>query len=144
MASGSASGGSLAVGGGALGAGAKALTAGKGMSEEPAILFDPFHRLGNERTQSVGTARTIVESSELWGRAPKQGGNATAQAWRGPIPHDAKPGSFEFYTTLKPKAFDRSLPGQAAWEAEVEDNVSSFVKDGDEWASIPIVVTEVR
>lgn len=35
------------------------------------------------------------------------------------------------------------LPGQAAWEAEVEAGVNSFIKDGDEWASIPIIVTEV-
>ncbi|WP_405983410.1 hypothetical protein [Streptomyces sp. NBC_00872] len=86
----------------------------------------------------------MVESGELWGRAARQGGNATAQAWRGSIPKDAKPGSVEFYTTVKPKPYDRSLPGQGAWEAGKEAGVNSFVKDGDEWASIPIIITEAR
>lgn len=86
----------------------------------------------------------MVQSGELWCRAPRQGGNATAQAWRGPIPKDAQPGSLEFYTTVQPKSYGRSLPGQAAWEAEAEAGVNSFIKDGDEWASIPITVTEVR
>ncbi|MER5619081.1 hypothetical protein [Streptomyces sp. NPDC002215] len=119
------------------------LTTGKSLPEGPVTLYGPFHRLANPKTQSAEVARSMVESGELWGKAPRQGGNAAAQAWRGPIPADAKPGSLEFYTTVKPKPFGRSLPGQAAWEAEVEAGVNSFVKGNDEWASIPIVVTEV-
>ncbi|WP_234330285.1 RHS repeat domain-containing protein [Streptomyces acidiscabies] len=144
MATGGASGGSLTIGGGAVAAGAKMLNVGKNLPEGPVTLYGPFHRLGNDKTQSIEDARSIVESGELWGRAPRQGGNATAQAWRGPIPKDAKSGSLEFYTTVKPKAYNRSLPGQGAWEAEVEAGVKSFVKDGDEWASIPIIITEAR
>ncbi|MFE2669216.1 hypothetical protein [Streptomyces mirabilis] len=125
-------------------AGAKALTTGERLLESPVTLYGPFHRLGNPNTQSAEVARSMVQSGELWGRAPRQGGNATAQAWRGPIPKDAKPGSLEFYTTVQPKSYGRSLPGQAAWEAEAEAGVNSFIKDGDEWASIPIIVTEVR
>ncbi|MGW4043465.1 hypothetical protein [Streptomyces sp. NPDC004721] len=107
-------------------------------------LYGPFHRLAGRRSQTPAVAQMMVESGELWGRAPKQGGSATAQAWRGPFPRDAKPGSVEFYTTVKPRAYDRSLTGQAAWEAEREPDVRSFEKDGDEWASIPIIITEAR
>ncbi|MFF4364002.1 hypothetical protein [Streptomyces sp. NPDC001604] len=60
----------------------------------------------------------------------------------GPILKDAKPGSLEFYTTVKPKANNR--PGYASWEAGVEDGVKGFEMDGDEWASIPVIVTETR
>jgi hypothetical protein len=85
----------------------------------------------------------MVESGELWGRIPRWGGNATAQAHVGPIPKGAKPGSVEFYTTVPPKANNR--PGYASWEAGVEDGVREWVDDnGDEWAAIPIIITETR
>ncbi|WP_393087748.1 RHS repeat-associated core domain-containing protein [Streptomyces sp. LN704] len=142
---GGASGGSLTIGGAAIGVGARrALTAAEDLPKGPVTLYGPFHRLGNEKTQTAEDALKIVESGELWGKAPQQGGNATAQAWRGPIPKNAKPGSLEFYTTVKPKPYNRSLPGQGAWEAEKMEGVASFVIDGEEWASIPIIVTEVR
>ncbi|MFE9904903.1 RHS repeat domain-containing protein [Streptomyces achromogenes] len=143
LATGGASGGSLTVGSAAVAAGAKALTAGKGLPKEPVTLYGPFHRLASP-TQSLEDGRAIVESGELWGRTPRWGGNATAQAHRGPLPEHAKPGSLEFYTTVKPKPQDRTPPGYVSWEADVEEGVNSFSKDGDEWASIPIIVTEAR
>lgn len=117
------------------------LTAGKSLPEGPVTLYGPFHRLASP-TQTVENSRTIVESGELWGRTPRWGGNATAQAHVGPIPNEAKPGSLEFYTTVAPKA--RNRPGYASWEAGIEAGVKEFEKGGDEWASIPIIVTEVR
>ena len=66
-------------------------------------------------------------------------GNATAHAHVGPIPKDAKPGSLEFFTSVKPKANNR--PGYAYWEAGLEDGVKEFEMDGEEWASIPIIAT---
>ncbi len=132
------------VGGATVTAGTKMLTAGKSLPKGPVTLYGPFHRLGNAKTQPTEVARSMAKSGELWSRAPRQGSNATAQAWRGPSPKDAKPGSLEFYTTVKPKSYGRSLPGQAAWEAGKEAGVISFVKDGDEWAPIPIIITEVR
>jgi hypothetical protein len=92
----------------------------------------------------VENSRAIIESGELWGVTPRWGGNATAQAHRGPLPKDAKPGSLEFYTTVKPKPLDRTPPGYVSWEAGVEANVTSFTKDGEDWASIPIIITETR
>ncbi|MFJ9210479.1 hypothetical protein [Streptomyces sp. NPDC102264] len=109
----------------------------------PVLLYGPFHRLSSP-TQTADDARAIVESGELWGLTPKWGGNATAQAHRGPIPTNAKPGSLEFYTTVKPKPQGSTPPGYASWEADVEAGVRSFTKDGDDWASIPIIITEAR
>ncbi|WP_244888271.1 RHS repeat domain-containing protein [Streptomyces scopuliridis] len=143
MATGGASGGSLAVGGATVAAGTKVLTAGKSLPDGPVTLYGPFHRLSSP-TQTADDARAIVESGELWGVTPRWGGNATAQAHRGPIPTNAKPGSLEFYTTVKPKPQGSTPPGYASWEADVEADVRSFTKDGDDWASIPIIITEVR
>ncbi|WP_333738946.1 RHS repeat domain-containing protein [Streptomyces sp. IBSBF 2806] len=143
MMTGGASGGSAVVGGGAAAVGAKALAAGKGLAEGPATLYGPFHRLASG-TQTVENSRAIVESGELWGVTPRWGGNATAQAHRGPLPKDAKPGSLEFYTTVKPKPQDRTPPGYVSWEAGVEASVNTFTKDGEDWASIPIIITETR
>jgi hypothetical protein len=106
-------------------------------------LYGPFHRLASP-TQTLEHGRVIAESGELWGRTPRWGGNATAQAHRGPIPKDAKPGSLEFYTTVKPKPQDRTPPGYVSWETGVEEGVNFFIKDGEEWASISIIVTEAR
>ncbi|MFJ5115747.1 hypothetical protein ACIQAD_34420 [Streptomyces sp. NPDC088551] len=143
MATGGASGGSMAVGGATVAAGTKVLTAGKSLPDGPVTLYGPFHRLSSP-TQTADDARAIVESGELWGLTPKWGGNATAQAHRGPIPTNAKPGSLEFYTTVKPKPQGNTPPGYASWGADVEAGVRSFIKDGDDWASIPIIITEVR
>ncbi|MFC9956018.1 RHS repeat domain-containing protein [Streptomyces nigra] len=143
-ATGGASGGSLVVGGAGLAVGTRALTAGKGLPKGPVTLYGPFHRLASPRTQTPADARTILESGELWGRTPRWGGNPTAQAHRGPLPKDAKPGSLEFYTTVKPKPQGNTPPGYVSWEAGVEDGVKSFTKGPDEWASIPVIVTEAR
>ncbi|MEU3208087.1 RHS repeat-associated core domain-containing protein [Streptomyces cyaneofuscatus] len=144
MATGGASGGSLTLGGGAVAAAGttKMLTAGKSIPK-PVTLYGPFHRLASP-TQKLEHSRAIVESGELWGRTPRWGGNATAQAHRGPLPDDAKPGSLEFYTSVKPKPQNRTPQGYASWESEVEKGVRSFTKDGDDWASIPVFVTQTR
>ncbi|MFD0623388.1 hypothetical protein ACFQ2K_11830 [Streptomyces sanglieri] len=89
MATSGASGGSPVVG-------AKTPTVGKSLPEGPVTPFGPFHLLANPKTQSAEVARSVIESGELWGKTPGKEGNATAQAWRGPIPADAKPGSLEF------------------------------------------------
>jgi hypothetical protein len=47
---------------------------------------------------------------ELWGKIPRRGGNATAQAHVGLLPQDAKPGSLEFFTIVRPKADNRHRP----------------------------------
>ncbi|MET8290089.1 hypothetical protein ABZV80_33460 [Streptomyces sp. NPDC005132] len=141
---GGASGGSLTIGGAAIGVGARrAVTAAEeDLPKGPVTLYGPFHRKGSP-TQTAFHRDLIVESGELWGTIPRHGVNPTAQAWRGPIPKDAKTGSLEFYTTVQPKAYNRTTNGQVAWEA-TEQEVRTFERDGKEWASIPIIITEAR
>ncbi|GGP91984.1 hypothetical protein [Streptomyces melanogenes] len=134
-------GGEIAGAGGS--AASKALASAGAAQEPPVTLYGPFHRKGS-KTATPEQAGMIAESSELWGRIPRWGGEPTAQAHRGPIPPDAPPGSVEFYTTVRPKPTNRTPNGYVSWELGVESGVRGFMKDGEEWASIPIIVTEVR
>jgi hypothetical protein len=59
------------------------------------------------------------------------------QAWRGPLPDDAKPGSFEFTTPIEPRPINRTVAGQAWWPASW-DGVTS--EEGGEVAVIPVEV----
>ncbi len=140
--SGGASGGSALVGTTAASVGAKVLTAGRALSEEPATLYGPFHRLFSEKTQTPEVARNMVESGELWGTYSRFGGEPMAQAHLGPLPKDAKPGSVEFYTTVQPKS--SSVTKYASWEAGTAEGVEEFTLNGVDYAKIPVIITEVR
>ncbi|WP_435191946.1 RHS repeat-associated core domain-containing protein [Streptomyces sp. bgisy126] len=105
---------------------------------EIATLYGPFHRLGNRSTQTAEKAEKMVSSGELWGTYPRTGGGPTAQAHIGPLPLNAKTGSFEFYTTVNPR-----LHRYAEWE-EGMPGVSAFIHEDTEFAGIPIIVTELR
>ncbi|MDT0450530.1 putative T7SS-secreted protein [Streptomyces hesseae] len=108
-----------------------------------AELHGPFHRRGS-RTQTPEVTQQVIESGQLWGREARWGGDPMVQAHRGPIPKDAKPGSFEFYTTAEPKAL-RNTPGDyAAWELGQQPGVQYIQSNGEDFASIPVFVTEVR
>nr|WP_206279843.1 RHS repeat-associated core domain-containing protein [Streptomyces luteoverticillatus] len=129
---------------------------GSGIAQEPlmlesgspgigdvAELYGPFHRRGS-RTQTPEVTQQVIESGQLWGREARWGGEPMVQAHRGPIPSGAKPGSFEFYTTVEPKAL-RNTPGDyAAWELGKEPGVQHIQSNGEDFASIPVFVTEVR
>ncbi|MEU7245591.1 RHS repeat-associated core domain-containing protein, partial [Streptomyces sparsogenes] len=106
-------------------------------------LYGPFHRLGSP-TQTVEVTQQVVESGELWGRASRWGGEEMVQAHRGPIPDSAPPGSFEFYTSVEPKPARNTPPGYVAWELGSEAGVGRVHHGGEDFASIPVFVTEVR
>ncbi|WTL80298.1 RHS repeat-associated core domain-containing protein [Streptomyces sp. NBC_01518] len=134
--------GSGATAGGALVLASKAESKTGSELPEIASLYGPFHRKGSP-TQTADDAQAMVDSGELWGRTPRHGHEPAAQAHRGPIPKDAPSGSLEFYTSIKPKAANRTAPGYVMWEAGEQD-VKLFQVGDDEFASIPIYVTEVR
>ncbi|MEW2545049.1 RHS repeat-associated core domain-containing protein [Streptomyces sp. NPDC047002] len=140
--SGPAAGSGATAGGGAVVLASKARAEAKGAEAglpEVATLYGPFHRKGS-RTQGSAVAQMQIDSGELWGRTPRFAPRPTVQAYRGPLPPDAKSGSIEFYTTVKPKPQKNSIKGYVEWEEGYED-VRSFLKDGDDWAAIPIIIT---
>ncbi|GGY12921.1 hypothetical protein GCM10010326_00040 [Streptomyces xanthochromogenes] len=140
--------GAAARAGAAEGAGSAAaktageLTAAPDPLPEVLQLHGPYHRLGSP-TQTASDASKIVSSQELWGTYSRYGGNPMAQAHRGPIPPSAPSGSLEFYTTVPPKPVNPLRNGIATWEDGMP-GVRGFNLDGTDWASIPIVTTEVR
>lgn len=104
------------------------------------VLHGPFHRLSGGSTQTTETLSLVEASGELWGNPsrifwPEEG---IVQAWRGPLPENAPPGSFEFYTTVHPYPARNTLPRQAWWPASLR-GVSSA--SGGDVAKIPVVVS---
>ncbi|WP_078860059.1 RHS repeat domain-containing protein [Streptomyces sp. NRRL F-2747] len=123
-----------------------ALPPGRPALPEVAELYGPFHRIGGtSKSQTSNVTDMVIQSGQLRGRAPRGiagGGEPTVQAYPGPLPENAPNGSFEFYTTVKPKA--NPMPGQAAWEQGVEPGVGLLRADGEDWAVIPAFVTAAR
>ncbi|WP_406218287.1 putative T7SS-secreted protein [Streptomyces decoyicus] len=109
-----------------------------------ADLHGPYHRLFSEKTQSPAVTQQVLESGELWGRESRWGGDPMVQAHRGHIPSNAAPGSFEFYTSVEPKPIKNTPPGYVAWELGQQSGVGSVIHNGEEFARIPVFVTEVR
>ncbi|NGO87070.1 sugar-binding protein [Streptomyces sp. 196(2019)] len=137
MGTGGAAGGSMPTSNGA-----KALPVGKVGQSKAATLYGPFHRRASP-TQLPADRDKIVKSGELWGTYPKTGGDPAAQAHLGPLHANHGPGSLEFYTTVPPTAAS-SRTGYVSWEAGKGDGIKVFTSDGEDWASIPIVIVEAR
>ncbi|WKX70641.1 putative T7SS-secreted protein [Streptomyces sp. XD-27] len=106
-------------------------------------LYGPYHRLGSP-TQTPEVTQQVLQSGELWGRASRWGGDEMVQAHNGPIPSSAPPGSFEFYTSVEPKPARNTPPGYVAWELGSEAGVNRVRSGGEDFASIPVFVTETR
>ncbi|MEU9988505.1 putative T7SS-secreted protein [Streptomyces sp. NPDC048045] len=109
----------------------------------PTDLYGPYHRLGSP-TQTPGVTAQVLESGQLWGRESRWGGEPMVQAHRGPIPANAPPGSFEFYTSIEPKPARNTPPGYVAWELGSQEGVGSLRSNGEDFAWIPAFVTEIR
>ncbi|NSC24734.1 RHS repeat protein [Streptomyces albus subsp. chlorinus] len=119
-----------------------ALPPGRPDIGSPATLHGPFHRLGSP-TQTPDVTAQVLDSGELWGRVPRTGTREMVQAHDGPIPADAKPGSFEFYTSVAPSSHSR-MTGYVGWELGVSPEVGHIFHNGEDFARIPVFVTEVR
>ncbi|SEG85627.1 hypothetical protein SAMN05216223_116108 [Actinacidiphila yanglinensis] len=59
------------------------------------------------------------------------------------MPDYAKPGSFEFYTSVVPNPENRTPKGYAWWKAGTP-GVRSFEVGNTDWAAIPIVITKIK
>ncbi|MEU5954143.1 DUF6531 domain-containing protein [Streptomyces sp. NPDC047525] len=109
----------------------------------PATLYGPFHRLSSP-TQTREVTDQVIQSGELWGRTSRFGGDEMVQAHVGPLPENARPGSFEFYTSVAPKPAKNSPPGYAGWELGKQPGVQHAQSNGEDFARIPVFVTQVR
>ncbi|MGP3986023.1 putative T7SS-secreted protein [Streptomyces sp. 3N207] len=118
-----------------------ALPPGRPDIGEPATLYGPFHRKGSP-TQTPEVVQQVLDSGELWGRLPRTGTVEAAQAHIGRLPADAVPGSFEFYTSVKPTGMSH-MTGYSSWELGGQ-GVGHTFHNGDDFARIPVFVTEVR
>ena len=98
------------------------------------LVYGPFHRRANGRTQSPEAMRAILKSGELWGRSPWNSDVPAVQAFPGPLP-DAVAG-FEFYAVAQP---DRPEGSVMFWRIRPDGQVWGE----DDWARIAIVVTRV-
>ncbi|MFJ6754269.1 RHS repeat-associated core domain-containing protein [Streptomyces sp. NPDC091273] len=108
-------------------------------------LYGPFHRLGGEsKTQTQGVTDKVVASGELWGTVPRNAIEPAAQAHNGPLPRNAREGSFEFYTTARPTALSVRT-GYVSWDAgRGRSGIREFHFEGKDWAAIPAFVTSQR
>ncbi|SER84139.1 RHS repeat-associated core domain-containing protein, partial [Streptomyces qinglanensis] len=118
-----------------------ALPPGRPDIGEPATLYGPFHRKGSP-TQTADVAQQVVDSGELWGRTPRTAQVEAVQSHNGPLPPDAKPGSFEFYTSVKPTGTSH-MTGYSTWDLG-GPGVGHVFHEGEDFARIPVFVTEVR
>ncbi|MBQ1159902.1 RHS domain-containing protein [Streptomyces sp. A73] len=118
-----------------------ALPPGRPDIGEPATLYGPFHRKGSP-TQTPEVVQQVLDSGELWGRLPRTGTVEAAQAHVGPLPADAVPGSFEFYTSVQPTGLSH-MTGYSSWELG-GPGVGHTFHNGEDFARIPVFVTEVR
>jgi large repetitive protein len=101
--------------------------------DESEPLHGPFHRLQSP-TQTPEVAQQMMESGELWGKAPRVGLTDVpqAQAHLGPLPEGRA--GVEFYTRVPPGP---PYPGQARWLAG-----SPGVREEDGFAKVPIIITK--
>ena len=106
-------------------------------------LFDTYHRLANNSTQTTADADLQTKTGMVCGRGARQAGGgfsplAAAKAFLGPLP-PAESG-IEFTTNIRPSSASAYLGGPCYWHAGVT-GVQSQV--GDTLACIPVTVTKV-
>jgi RHS repeat-associated protein len=134
----------ISLGGGMiLGAGRDGgITSISGGSAEGAGEYGPFHRLAST-SQTPENLRDSINTGTLKGRPSSWywSGEGIVQAYRGPLPEDAPPGSFEFTTPVEPYPVNKTVPGQAWWPASWP-GVGS--EDSGDTAVIPINITRVK
>jgi len=97
-------------------------------------VYGPFWRSANARTQNLEGMRRIVESGELWGRAPAFSNIPAVQAYPGPLPPNRQ--GFEFFAMRPPD----DLFGPVAYWRERDDR---SVRVEDDWAKVKIVLSRV-
>jgi hypothetical protein len=94
-----------------------------------------YYRLGD----TVETMQKVIDSGELWGRAPKNIFSSDidkVKAWgEGTLPEDQYGNGFEFKTTTPPDK--NGVPGKPTWSG----NRPGVVNE-DGWAKIKIEVTK--
>lgn len=96
--------------------------------------FGPFHRLESP-TQTAEVAVLQESTGEIWGRSPKASEWPQVQAYRGPLPGQAR--GVEFFARVAPDRNDH--PREARWSG---GGKRSDVRTDGEFAKIDCVVTK--
>ena len=98
----------------------------------------PFHRAGNERTQTDEHTLAVVASGVLRGYSPQGSQIPCVKAWAGPLPTGRY--GLEFTTEALPDP--RGVPTRPLWRAG-SPGVRLGEDEGGPYAEIDIVVLRV-
>ena len=106
-------------------------------------LFETYHRLMNNSTQSTTDAQRQVQSGMVCGRGRRQAGGGispipSAKAFRGPLPPNE--GGIEFTTNIKPSSQSPLLGGVCYWHAGIQGVI---VDPSGDLACIPVTIAKV-
>lgn len=104
-------------------------------------LYETYHRLANNKTQTNADADKQVKAGFVCGKGSRQAGGGfspipSAKAFRGPLPPNER--GIEFTTNIPPSSAAPWLGGPCYWHAGAN---GVHVNAGGDLACIPVTVT---
>jgi hypothetical protein len=102
--------------------------------------YGPFHRVRNNRTQTLSTDQKQIDSGMLWGLTPQNGKCPTAQAYFGPLPQGQS--GIEFETSVKPEQLNLPNGYGGNWYLDDTAFTGKVTEDNRDYAAITIIVTK--
>jgi hypothetical protein len=103
------------------------------------VAFGQYNRRETP-TQTSATALLQVAAGEVWGRIPRCGIGPAVQAYRGNLQNRR---GIDFTTTIGPHRAEAS-PFEVRWYLNIDDGVEHRCKDGEDFACIKAVVTNLQ
>jgi hypothetical protein len=109
------------------------------VEESAKVAPGQFNRRENNKTQPKSLAPIQVASGEVWGRTPKDGFEPAVQAYAGKLNNRR---GIDFTTLIDPHP-DGS-PFEVRWYLTITPGVEYRCKDGEDFACIKAVVTNMQ